>query len=71
MALRYKEGQKVKLVSTGYMKSQYEHHGDDVVTIVRAVPENEWLNGPLVPEYEVKQGSHTFVVPEYSIGGKG
>ena len=67
---RYKEGQKVKLVSTGYMKSQYEHHGDAVVTIVRAVDENEWLNGPLVPEYVVKHGRHTFVVPEYSIGGK-
>lgn len=70
MAPRYKEGQKVRLVSTGYMKSQYEHHGDDVVTIVRAVPENEWLNGPMVPEYEVKLGRHTFVLPEYSIWGK-
>ena len=67
---RYKEGQKVKLVSTGYMKSQYEHHGDDVVTIVQAVDDKEWLNGPLVPEYVVKHGRHTFVVPEYSIGGK-
>ena len=71
MALRYKAGQKVKLVSTGYMKSQYEHHGDDVVTIVQAVDNKEWLNGPLVPEYVVKKGCHTFVVPEYSIGGKG
>lgn len=68
MMVRYKVGQKVSLTSTGYLHSQYEHHGDVVGVVDEVVASKDWLNGITVPEYRVMlSDGRVIVVPEYSM----